>query len=82
MTAPSGPSGFGVTVLRCPDGHHMVTVYRTAEGELFAPGPGGALHGDALVDVQCRACGRSYPVNPAALRRAAWERRGRLVLRR
>jgi hypothetical protein len=76
----TGPAGMAVTELRCPRRHHMITVYRDyRDGTLFAAR--GAIDGDTPRDVPCLACGRSYPVNPAALRRAAWERRRSLVLR-
>ncbi len=75
----TGPAGLAVTELRCPARHHMVTVYRAADGTLFAVG--GAIYGDAPRGVQCPRCRRSYTVDPAALRRAAWERRRSLVLR-
>jgi hypothetical protein len=76
----TGPMGFAVTELRCPERHHMVTVFRNVtDASLFAPS--GAIYGDAPRDVPCRACGRSYQVNPRELRRAAWERRRSLVLR-
>jgi hypothetical protein len=76
----TGPAGFAVTELRCPLRHHMVTVYRDyRDGTLFAAR--GAVDGDGLRDVPCLACGRSYAVDPGALRRAAWERQRSLVLR-
>ena len=72
--------GLAVTELRCPLRHHMVTVYRDgADGSLVAVS--GAVYGDTPRDVPCRACGRSYQVDPRELRRAAWERRRSLVLR-
>jgi hypothetical protein len=76
----TGLAGFGVTELRCPERHHMVTVYRAADGTLFATG--GAVDGDAPRAVQCPRCGHPYTVDPAALRRAAWEKRRSFVLRR
>jgi hypothetical protein len=76
----SGPAGMAVTELRCPLRHHMVTVYKDiADGSLFAVR--GAIYGDALRDVPCPRCGRSYQVDPRELRRAAWEKRRSLVLR-
>jgi hypothetical protein len=76
----TGPAGYAVTELRCPERHHMVTVYRDmTDGSLFAVR--GAVYGDAPRDVPCLRCGRSYQVDPRELRRAAWERRRSLVLR-
>jgi hypothetical protein len=75
----TGPAGHAVTELRCPLRHHMVTVYRDyRDGTLFAPR--GAIDGDLPRDVECIRCGRSYPVDPRALRRAAWEKRRSFVL--
>lgn len=62
------------TMLLCPARprrHVMGDVFRTADGVLFIRG--FVLSGDAPGDVQCLACGRSWPVDPAAARNAVSE---------
>jgi len=68
----TGAAGFAVTEVRCPGNrwHVLTTVYRAADGTLFAP---GLPLDDSIRDAQCRKCGRSYPADTRAVRRAALE---------
>jgi len=89
MTGPASPghgsgdagtlAGWAVTVARCDRGHALGSVYRAADGTLFAPGL--PLGGEPR-EVGCTRCGLAYPVDPAALRRAARERWRYLVVHR
>jgi len=71
----TGPAGMATgTELLCPARrrHVMASVYRNMEdGALFIRGI--VLSGDAPRNVQCPACGRAYPVDPAAVRNAVSE---------
>jgi hypothetical protein len=58
----------------------MADVFRTADGVLFIRS--FVLSGDAPGYVQCLACGRAYPVDPAAVRRAVLEGQRRYALPR
>jgi hypothetical protein len=80
----TGLAGMAVgTMLLCPARprrHVMADVFRTADGVLFIRS--FVLSGDAPGDVQCPACGRSYRVDPAAVRRAVREGHARYKLPR
>lgn len=62
------------TMLLCPARprrHVMADVYRTADGVLFIRS--FVLSGSTPGYVQCLACGRSYLVDPTAVRNAVSE---------
>jgi hypothetical protein len=71
----TGPAGMAVgTDLLCPARrrHIMASVYRNLDdGALFVRG--WVLSGDTPRRVRCPTCGRTYLVDPAAVRRAVRE---------
>jgi len=82
--AVTGPAGWTAdTEVLCParpSRHVMASVYRGAGGELFIDG--FVLSGDTPGRVRCKACRRTYLVDPAAVRRAVHEGNTRYSLPR
>lgn len=80
----TGPAGMAVgTDLLCPARrrHVMASVYRNLDdGALFVRGL--VLSGDTPRRVRCPSCGRTYLVDPAAVRRAVREGHARYKLPR
>jgi hypothetical protein len=79
----TGPAGMAVgTNLLCPARrrHVMASVYRDIGGALFIRS--WVLGGDTPRRVLCPSCGRSYLVDPAAVRRAVQEGHAQYALPR